>query len=264
LAPGGYLFLGHAETLRGLSQEFHLVHTHGTFYYQRKWDGDEAPARHYVDLGALAPRAAPASAPPNLDWYEAISRASLRIEVLARPVEPPETAAAPLPQWNLGLALDLLQQERFAEALDLIHRMPEEAGEDPDVLLLRAILLAQSGKLPVAAEVCRSLLARDELNAGANYVLALCFEGAGDREAATHHYRVATYLDPQFAMPLLHLGLLSRRSGNLAAARSELHQALDLLRREEASRLLLFGGGFTRDALIRLCRAELQACGAVE
>jgi chemotaxis protein methyltransferase CheR len=36
LMPGGYLFLGHAETLRGLSDEFHLRHTHGTFYYQRK------------------------------------------------------------------------------------------------------------------------------------------------------------------------------------------------------------------------------------
>ncbi len=36
LQPGGYLFLGHAETLRGLSDDFHLRHTHGTFYYQRK------------------------------------------------------------------------------------------------------------------------------------------------------------------------------------------------------------------------------------
>jgi hypothetical protein len=34
LAPGGFLFLGHAETLRGVSDAFHLRHTHGTFYYQ--------------------------------------------------------------------------------------------------------------------------------------------------------------------------------------------------------------------------------------
>jgi chemotaxis protein methyltransferase CheR len=36
-----------------------------------------------------------------------------------------------------------------------------------------------------------------------------------------------------------------------------------LLEREEASRLLLFGGGFTRDALIALCRAELVSAGGL-
>ena len=36
LVPGGFLFLGHAETLRGLSHDFHLEHTHDTFYYRRR------------------------------------------------------------------------------------------------------------------------------------------------------------------------------------------------------------------------------------
>ncbi|MGI0148167.1 MAG: CheR family methyltransferase, partial [Thermoplasmata archaeon] len=36
LSIGGYLFLGHAETLRGISDAFHLRHTHATFYYQRR------------------------------------------------------------------------------------------------------------------------------------------------------------------------------------------------------------------------------------
>jgi FixJ family two-component response regulator len=64
--------------------------------------------------------------------------------------------------------------------------------------------------------------------------------------------------DPAFAMPRLHLILLARRAGDREAQRRE----LGLLQREDASRLLLFGGGFGRDALIALCRAELRACGA--
>src|SRR5439155_16502206 len=35
LAPGGFLFLGPAETLRGISQAFAMRASHDTFYYQR-------------------------------------------------------------------------------------------------------------------------------------------------------------------------------------------------------------------------------------
>jgi chemotaxis protein methyltransferase CheR len=99
------------------------------------------------------------------------------------------------------------------------------------------------------------------MNAGAHYLLALCHEGGGDLQAAGSHDQVAAYLDPGFAMPRLHLGLLARRAGDHEAARRELTEASDLLRREDSSRLLLFGGGFSRDALIAVCQAELAGCG---
>ena len=71
----------------------------------------------------------------------------------------------------------------------------------------------------------------------------------------------AVYLDPSFAMPHLHLGLVAKRSADVETARRELEQALTLLVREDASRILLFGGGFTREALSEFCRAELRAYG---
>ena len=36
LLARGFLFLGHAETLRGITPEFHLCHTHDTFYYRQR------------------------------------------------------------------------------------------------------------------------------------------------------------------------------------------------------------------------------------
>ena len=62
-------------------------------------------------------------------------------------------------------------------------------------------------------------------------------------------------------MPRLHLGLLAKRGGDLEAARRELSRALVLLAGVEGSRILMLGGGFTRDALLDVCRAELNACG---
>jgi chemotaxis protein methyltransferase CheR len=166
--------------------------------------------------------------------------------------------AAPRLRWDLGRALELLQTEHFAEALDLVEALPSEAAKDPAVLLLHAVLLTHSGYLDQAQEGCRLLLAADGLNAGAHYVLALCREGMGDPAGAVDHDRMAVYLDPRFAMPRLHLGLMARRARDLGAMRRELTYAIALLESEDASRLLLFGGGFGRDALIALCRAEFH------
>jgi chemotaxis protein methyltransferase CheR len=163
---------------------------------------------------------------------------------------------------NAAAALDLLRRERFDDALSLLDRNTKAAAApDPDALLLEASLLVQANRLAAAAEVCHRLLELDELNAGANYVLALCFEGNGDSTSALLHYDLAIHLDPNFAMPLMRRGMLARRRGEADAARADLQRALELLQLEDASRLLLFGGGFTRAALSTLCQAELHATG---
>jgi chemotaxis protein methyltransferase CheR len=125
------------------------------------------------------------------------------------------------------------------------------------------VLLTHCGQLSAAEGVSAQLLERDELNAGAHYLLALCRESAGDRQGAHDHDRTAIHLDPSFAMPRLHLGLMARRVGDTEGARRELGDALLLLKREDDSRLLLFGGGFGREALIALCRGELLSAGGL-
>jgi chemotaxis protein methyltransferase CheR len=269
LVPGGYLFLGSAETLRGVSQNFHLRQTHGTFYYQRR-DGSHRPPE--LD----APREAPASVPvPELNesWVEAIRRASDRIRSLTAggPVGASAGVAPPLPSEppggqprmaaELGVVIDLIRQERFGEARTALALLPEASAGDPDVLLLQAVLLTHGGDLGAAERLCAEVLALDDLSAGAHYLTALCRERAGDRAGAAEHDRAAVYLDPGFAMPHLHLGLLARRAGDSATACRELSLALTLFGREDSSRLLMFGGGFGRESLLSLCRAELLACG---
>lgn len=259
LAPGGYLFLGHAETLRGLSQDFHLRHTHGTFYYQRK-PGPERMGIH-PQRRAMEESAPVADSRPDDNWFGAILQSAERIDRLTRAVAPPAANARHDAAPDIARAFDLLARDRFDEALDLVGRLPKAVGDDPDILLLRATLFVHSGRAAAAELTCRRLLEIDEMSAGAHHVLALCREVAGDARAAADEHQAATYLDPTFAMPRLHLGLLARRAGAHEAARRELRQALLLLQREETSRLLLFGGGFTREGLVGLCRAELAACG---
>jgi chemotaxis protein methyltransferase CheR len=273
LAPDGYLFLGHAETLRGLSNGYHLRHTHGTFYYQRKGPkGDERGEQSAEQFnGALRDSLISPAHPESTwakTWLETVQRASDRIQALTeRPTAEyvrqgaRSPSRAPQIATQLPLVLELLKQERFSDALDLLGHLPAESVRDPDIMLLRAALLTHSGQLSAAERASMQLLEYDELNAGAHYLLALCRESAGDSPGALEHDRAAVYLDPSFAMPRLHLGLMARRAGDAETARRELGQALVLLKREDTSRLLLFGGGFGRDALIALCLAELKSGG---
>ncbi|HET7893360.1 MAG TPA: CheR family methyltransferase [Candidatus Sulfotelmatobacter sp.] len=265
LVPGGYLFLSHAETLRGMSQDFHLRHSCDAFYYQRR------TADRASEAEPLPAKAFEASAEIDAAWVQAVRRASEHIENLSRDttrhLEPAVAMAAVEDRSHgrastqLGFALDLLNREKYREALDALDRLPAESIRDGDAQLLRAVVLTNSGQTSAAESVCGQVLAADELNASAHYLLALCREHAKDIPQATEHDEAAIYLDPAFSLPHLHLGLLAKRAGDLARARRELSEADALLRKEDASRILLLGGGFNRKALMEFTEAQLRACG---
>jgi chemotaxis protein methyltransferase CheR len=279
LRPGGYLFLGHAETLRGISQDFHLRHTHDTFYYERRTPGASLQT---PDLGPL--RANPGGAPDaslagfsGLDadveevaWADAIARSSERVAALVdgaagggqrASLSTGQVRPSASPAPDRQRVLQMMREERFAEALDTLGADPEELRRDPDTQLLRAVLLTNGGRFAEAEAACEELLRADALSAGAHYLAALCREHAGDLGSAIDHDQMACHLVPGFAMPRLHLGILERRAGRCERALVALRQAMALLPTEDTSRILLFGGGFGRDALVELCRAELRRCG---
>lgn len=267
LTPGGLLFLGHAENLRGISSDYHLEHSHGCFYYRKRQphEGARGSAPSWV------PRSGEAEEPPvrhdhhDDAWVEIIRRATDRVETLESEATSTRDGrvahVVEAPRWDLAPVMDHLAREAYAEARAHLDALPPAAASDPRVLLLRAVLLTtHGGNLGEAAAVCGELLGLDDRSAGAHYLMALCRESAGDPETSASHDRLAVQLDGTFAMPRLHLGRLARRSGRLTEARAHLSEALELLEREDAARLLLFGGGFRREVLLTLCRAELSAC----
>lgn len=265
LRKGGYLFLGHAEALRGITQDYQLCHTHETFYYQKRPSEQERTEGREESEQKDSTAAAPAAS-ETISWFEAIHAASERVMALAKRGElegaPPSSLfTATLGKEKLAEVLALMEKERFSEALRLMEALSPEAKEEPEALLLFAVLMTNRGNIEAAETACEKLLARDDLNAGAHYLKALCLEHSGDEEGAREHDSIAAHLDPTLAMPRLHAGLLAKRAGDLLTAQSELTRALGLLAREEPSRLVLFGGGFSRESLTSLCRTELARMG---
>jgi chemotaxis protein methyltransferase CheR len=268
LAPGGFLFLGHSESLRGISEEFELLNTHETFYYRRR--GAVRPAAASAGSGDDDVLGQLSDASERESWAEIIHRSAERINAFTKPVPQrplaSSAAASPTPPRTpaLATALELFKAERFEEAMALLTAMREAAPTDPDVELLTAVIYSNQGQFDEAERICLRLIrggVQGDRVAAAHYLLGLCYENAGNRARAMDHHRSAIQQDPYFAMPHLHLGLLARRAGDNDGARAEMRLAADLVGCERPDRILLFGGGFHRNALLELCRAELTAAG---
>jgi chemotaxis protein methyltransferase CheR len=197
----------------------------------------------------------------------AIQEASRRIGELARdratiaPPAPSQDGGGRSPPGALAQAPEPMPLEPACDAVEQSMARRPDGADEIGPLLRRATLLTNRGQTREAEALCRDVLARDELNAGAHYLLALCCEHEGQGDAAADHDRYALFLDPSFAMPRLHLGLMARHSGDLELARRELQQASMLLANEDASRIGLLGGGLTREGLLAVCNTELRACG---
>ncbi|SDS22939.1 CheR family methyltransferase [Actinoplanes derwentensis] len=221
LADGGYLFLGHTDSMGPRPDGMVVCHVGGTVYYQRQ-----------VTPAAPEPAPAPASPPA--------------VRVARPPMAGPDLGADAYRR-----ALGLLRDDRFAEALDALG--------DREVLL-RGVLLAQLGRVDEARATAHRLIDVGGPQPDAHHLLGICHE-LDCADQATGQYKLAAYLDSQFAMPRLRMGLLARRRGDDTGAADHLEAALRLLAAESEERIMLFGGGFGRLALTTLCRTELDACG---
>jgi chemotaxis protein methyltransferase CheR len=227
LTPGGFLFLGPSENLRGLSESFEMVQAGDAFYFQRRRAPLPSPR-----AGAMTPQPLPAP----------------------RATPPPAPLEGPARAWRL------FEEERYAEARTWLEGLPEHEREQPLMQLLRAALHLQSGSFREAERLGEALAGKGSLDAGAHYLLGLCREQAGDAASARARYERAVHLEPTFALGHLRLGMLARREGAWATARVALRLALTLLANERPAFLALFGGGFGRHGLMQVCQRELSAC----
>ncbi len=245
LAPGGYLFLGHAETLRTRPPELELCHTHGTFYYRR-------------GKGRTAAAAAPIAKPMRTEWVADIASAAERVTAIVGTALalPAREAVAESPLLPIHA---MICEERFAEATAALAALPALTARDGEARLYGAIVQTHTGAAASAEATCRELIEGDPRAAGAHYVLALCRASAGDPLGAEHHALEALAIDPGFAMACVQLAFLARRAGARAHAATLLARAIAAVEAEQPDRFALFAGGFSRATLVALLQSELAA-----
>ncbi len=231
LTDGGYLFLGHAETLWQITDAFRLVTLGDAFVYRRI---DPPKVERKIGLGGLK----------ALGWRQ--GAAAPAVPAQATPVDPKPDQAKLLSRLQIPV-----RESAPAKVAEPVA--PPPIDYQPSLQLVHAEL--QAGRYLLAAEMAESLASRDPLLAEAHYLRGMALSNQGRDRDALDSLRKAVFLDADagFAHFLL-AGALSRL-GESASAAASYRAAAETLGRRAGDAVAAELGGRSISELIVLCRS---------
>ena len=180
LAAGGYLVLGHAETLWQVTDAYTLVTLGDAFAYRK-----DVPAQRVSEPVAEAPRP--------------VRRALPRPRVA--PPRPHARAQHEIPDPDLAgdllrLAREALEQARYAEAARLASAATAASPFEVDAYLVEGRARATVGDDPGALVALRKAVYLSPSAGHARFALAGALSRCGQRAAAAREYRAAAVALP--------------------------------------------------------------------
>ena len=234
LKPGGYLFLGHSETLANISSKFERHIHDGSFYYRKKEEVEPAaPARP-----------APAIVPPKPK--------PVGVKAPAAPVP-----VQPDPEELFRQAGRMLHEEKILAAADLFGKILQANPEHAGAILGIGQVQLMSGRLAEALASCDRALAINDLLPEGYFQRGLLYELQEKVAEAFGEYNKAVLLQMDFVMPHYQMGKLHYLAGDIKASLREFKNCVRLLEKTDREALIPYSGGLSREVLLQQLRREL-------
>ena len=227
LAPDGYLFLGHTETLWQVTNSFERVEYPQTFIYTRRRSPvlDEA-LKPFIAVPEVTLK--DLTSPPEEEREKQASK--------ERPVSRKSAAGSPRPSPKTG---------------------GPRNGTVLRTSLTQAALLANEARYGEAVEILGKVVEADNLSVEAYYLLGtLCYK-SNDLQGAETHFRKVIYVDPDSALAYFNLGNLYLYQKKYREAFREFRNAARLLEKKPKEEPVRFCSDFTVEFLLRACRNNL-------
>jgi chemotaxis protein methyltransferase CheR len=256
LNPGGYLFIGHSETLTSISDEFEPVEIDGVFLY-RKPKGRRLFTFEDVMARREPPRRRPAETPDRKRAIDPGEIRRQRREAVEQAAANPETeTVADL----LERAHELLDRGEPAEAVVLAERALRADAENMEARLVAAFAHADTGDFDRAAREATEALAVNPLLAPARYILGIIYQRQGDTFKAMNEFKRTLYIDKDFVLAHFSAANIHRSQGALDDACREYENTLRSLDACPDGQWTAFLGGFRPDLLAQTCERSLVEC----
>lgn len=251
LRPDGFLFLGHAESLNGMTERFQRVHQHGAFFYQ------PTPGPTRIATPELPSSPVPASIP------------TVSLPVLPKPFL---TASGPLPlvdarsatpncpgelSTRLTEARQAFNSEDFFRSEQLYCEILRHHPGEVEALVGMGLLHANRGRYQEARQMCARAIALDDLCPPAYLLRGLILDMEGEPERAAVEYQKVLWLDLKFVVARFYLAKVSHRLGRQEEAVREMRTVLRQVERLAEETIIPFSGGLSREVFLEICRDDL-------
>jgi len=263
LNPGGYLFIGHSETLTSITDKFEPVEVGGVFLYRK--------TKPRTSVGYTPPRPNKLTERPTTARLAEESRSRLGKSATSRRLgdrkSKPTPVEAPLLESDGSSVAELLEAARLASQEGrndaVLAKIAQVRALDPknaEAYLLAAYVHADQGEMDAAFKECHQALDIDPLLAAARYVLGIIHLGRGEHMDALSEFKRTIYIDPGFALAHLNLANLYRAQGATGDACREYDNTLRSLYENPEGPWTWFLGGFKPDLLARTVERSLIEC----
>lgn len=248
LRGGGYLVFGSSETLQHQDAALQLREIEGAFIYRKIDTGrvEERPSPPRRDRSGRLPRIRNPSSSSSIPRMAAAA---------------PEKLLAPKPVDTYAAALELVREERFDAALEVLERLTAPRSAGTDALALLASVLMSRESFDRALALLSRAMDRDPLRPELHLLAGLCHRHKGEQAKALEKLKRAVFLAPdsyiahfQLAETLRKMGKTPdavrgyRNAGRLLGSAAPLPDALQLVM-----------AGFPRDYIARVCERHAGA-----
>lgn len=250
LNEGGYLFLGHSESLWHISDQFRLVEYDGAFCYRKITALPVPEAEPHEPL-----RHHPASTP---------GKAKSTKPRAARTVAPHYKPAAPAPPLEktgsqYDECLDAFRAGAWDRAEALLTALTQSSPGFIRAYVLLGGLYANQGRYEEAIDQAERALRLDLLEANAHLLVGMIEARRGRQTEALESLRRALYLDDTLALAHFWLANLYRDRGDAERATREYRNVIRSYQRQTLQLPEEFASDLTVEQLLGFCRRSLQA-----
>ncbi len=253
LTDGGYLFLGHSETLWQINDSFRLVTLGDAFVYRRDGAGSAGVPNAAGERRSVLPdrRTGDDGTPHGERRAAKTERRSAAWEVLTKPRTLPFPRLRDRPPGD-GDGTDV-PAAPATSAVETARPAPRPAAPAAVDLIVEVRAQLAQGHYEQVVTLARAVAEAEPLRAEAHYLCGLALANLGRDSDALGHLRKAIYVDPTLGFAHFALAGAQSRLGDTTGAGRSYRAAAETLGRNIDDKMAAELGGRDVAELVDLC-----------